>query len=136
MNKVQMVFNVVGSLILSSFSYFMGGIDKSLIMLITIIAIDYITGICKAIIKKEVNSIIGIKGIIKKFGYLMIVALAVLLDKIIGDTSGIRILVIYFFIANEGISILENWSEMGLPLPKKIFQVLEQLKEKVGDTDV
>lgn len=128
MNKVQMIFNTFGSLVLSSFSYLMGGVDKSLEILLIIIAIDYITGVCKAMIKREVSSVIGIKGIIKKFGYLLVVALSVLLDKIVGDGSAIRILVIYFFIANEGISILENWSEMGLPLPKKIFDILEQLK--------
>lgn len=78
----------------------------------------------------KINSIIGIKGIIKKVGYLLIVALSVIADKLVGDSGAIRILVIYFFIANEGISILENWGSMGLPLPKKILEVFEQLKEK------
>lgn len=99
-------------------------------MLLIIMAIDYITGICKAIINKKLNSILGIRGIIKKFGYLLIVALSVLIDKILGDADAIRMLIIYFFIANEGISILENWSEMGLPLPKKLKQFFEQLKNK------
>ena len=59
---------------------------------------------------------------------LIIVAVAVLLDEVVGNTGAIRNLVIYFFVANEGISILENWGAMGLPLPKKVFEVLEQIK--------
>lgn len=130
MSRIQVIFSLVSGFITSSFSYLLGGIDKLIIMLLIIMAIDYITGICKAIINKKLNSIIGIKGIIKKIGYLLIVALSVLIDKILGDADAIRMLVIYFFIANEGISILENWSEMGLPLPKKLKQVFEQLKNK------
>lgn len=68
----------------------------------------------------------------KKVGYLIIVAVSVLLDQIVGDTGAIRNLVIYFFVANEGISILENWGAMGLPLPKKITEVLEQIKNENG----
>ena len=113
----------------------MGSIDNLLIMLLIIMAIDYLTGICKAIVNKKLNSIVGVKGLIKKIGYLLIVALAVLIDKIMGDAGAIRILVIYFFIANEGISILENWGKMGLPLPKKLKQIFEQLKNE-GDKNV
>ena len=92
--------------------------------------IDYITGICKGIYKQELNSKFGIKGIIKKFGYLIIVVLATLFDKVVGDKAmAIRTLMLYFFIANEAISILENWASMELPLPKKIFEVFEKLKE-------
>ena len=90
--------------------------------------IDYITGVIKAIKKKKLNSKTGLWGIAKKFGYLLIVMLSVVMDKIVGDTGAIRTMVIYFFVANDGISILENWGEMGLPLPQKIFNVLEQLK--------
>jgi len=82
---------------------------------------------------KKVNSSIGAKGIIKKVGYLIIVAMSVLLDQTMGNTGAIRSIVIYFFVANEGISILENWGSMGLPLPKKIFDVLEQIKNEKGD---
>ena len=99
------------------------------------IVLDYITGVCKAIHNKKLNSLIGAKGIVKKVGYLIIVAMSVLLDKTVGDTGAIRSIVIYFFVANEGISILENWSAMGLPLPKKIFEVLEQIKNEKGGGD-
>lgn len=99
------------------------------------VALDYITGVLKAIHNKKVNSLIGLKGIIKKFGYLIVVGVAVVLDRITGDTGAIRTLVIYFFIANDGISILENWGGMGLPLPQKIFDVLEQLKNESNPKD-
>lgn len=130
MTKLKLTMNSIGGIILSLITYFLGGLDSSLKILLIVIAIDYITGLCKAIYNKKINSIIGIKGIIKKVGYLLIVALSVIADKLVGDSGAIRILVIYFFIANEGISILENWGSMGLPLPKKILEVFEQLKEK------
>ena len=116
--------------------FFLGGFDIALQTLLIFIALDYITGVCQAIHNKKVNSSIGAKGIIKKVGFLIVVAMAVRLDQIVGDTGAIRSLVIYFFVANEGISILENWGSMGLPLPKKIFDVLEQIKiEKGGGND-
>ena len=108
--------------------YHLGGWDIALQTLLIIIVLDYITGICKAIHNKKLNSEIGLKGIVKKVGYLIIVAVAVILDRIAGNTGAIRTLVIYFFVANEGISILENWGGMGLPLPKKLTETLEQLK--------
>lgn len=120
--------NLTISTLATTLVYFLGGWDVALQTLLIVIVIDYLSGICRAIYKKELNSKVGAKGIIKKVGYLLIVALAVVLDRVIGDTGAIRTLVIYFFVANEGISILENWGDMGLPLPQKIFDVLEQLK--------
>lgn len=120
--------NITASTLATTLVYFLGGWDIALQILLTVIILDYITGLAKAIYNKKMNSKVGAKGIIKKFGYLIIVALAVILDKITGNTGAIRTLVIYFFVANEGISILENWGGIGLPLPKKIFDVLEQLK--------
>ncbi len=108
--------------------YFLGGWDIALQILLTVIILDYITGVCKAIYNKKMNSKVGAKGIIKKLGYLIIVAVSVELDRITGNTGAIRTLVIYFFVANEGISILENWGGMGLPLPQKLIETLEQLK--------
>jgi toxin secretion/phage lysis holin len=100
--------------------------------MLIMIVLYYITGLCKAIHNKKINSLIGAKGIIKKVGYLIVVAMSVLLDQVVGDTGAIRSIVIYFFVANEGISILENWGSMGLPLPKVIIETLEQLKNKNG----
>lgn len=108
--------------------YFLGGWDVALQVLILVVILDYISGVCKAIYNKKVNSEIGLKGIVKKVGYFVIVAVAVMLDRIIGNTGVLRSLVIYFFVANEGISILENWGGMGLPLPQKLKDTLEQLK--------
>ena len=83
------------------------------------------------------NSSVGIQGIIKKFGYIFIVVLATLFDKIVvNGNSAIRTLVIYFFIANEAISILENWALMGLPLPNKLFEVFEKLKEDQQEKNI
>lgn len=114
--------------LLTGIAYFLGGWDTAIQTLILVMSIDYITGVIKAIKKKKLNSKTGLWGIAKKFGYLLIVMLSVVMDKIVGDTGAIRTMVIYFFVANDGISILENWGEMGLPLPQKIFNVLEQLK--------
>ena len=106
-------------------------LDSLLVTLLVFIVIDYITGVCKAVYKKELNSSVGLKGIIKKLGYLLIVVLASAFDKVLIDgTMAIRSLVIYFFVANEAISILENWALMGLPLPKKLFNIFEKLKDE------
>ena len=130
------IINFFTSTFLTTIVYYLGGLDTALKTLLILIVLDYVTGLCKAIITKKINSLIGLKGIVKKVGYLIIVAVSVLLDEVVGNTGAIRNLVIYFFVANEGISILENWGAMGLPLPKKIFEVLEQIKtEKGGGND-
>mgnify|MGYP000366159400 FL=1 len=129
---MKYMFNFFTSTVLTTVLYFLGGWDMALKTLLIIIALDYLTGVCDAIANKNINSKIGAKGIIKKVGYLIIVAVSVQLDQIVGDTGAIRNLVIYFFVANEGISILENWGSMGLPLPEKVMEVLEQLKKDNG----
>lgn len=123
-NTINLAISTLATMLV----YFLGGWDIALQILITVIVLDYVTGIFKAIYNKKMNSKVGVKGIIKKVGYLIVVAVAVLLDKITGNTGAIRTLVIYFFVANEGISILENWGGMGLPLPQKLTDTLEQLK--------
>ncbi len=129
---MKTVINYVTSTILTTIVYYLGGLDMALKTLLILMILDYITGVCKSIINKKINSIIGAKGIVKKVGYLIIVALSFLLDGIVGDTGAIRNLVVYFFVANEGISIIENWGAMGLPLPKKITEVLEQIRNENG----
>ena len=129
------IINFVTSTLLTTVVYFLGGLDIALKTLLIFILLDYVTGLCKAIVNKKVNSIIGIKGIIKKIGYLIVVALSVQLDNITGSTGALRTLVIYFFVDNEGISILENWGFIGLPLPKKITEVLEQIKKENGGNE-
>ena len=122
------------SVVLTTFVYLVGGIDIAMKSLLIVIVIDYITGVMSAIYNKKLNSNIGLKGILKKFSYLIIVSLSVILDRIVGDTGAIRTLVIYFFVANDGISIVENIGKMGVPLPKKLTEVLEQLRSK-GDEE-
>lgn len=123
------VIKDVLSIILTSLIYLLGGWDISLKCLIIVVILDYITGILSAIYNKKLDSKIGLKGILKKFGYLCIIALSVIIDEIVGETGVIRTLVIYFFVANDGISIIENMGEMNVPLPKKLIEVLNQLKE-------
>lgn len=129
------LINFVTSTLLTTVVYFLGGLDIALKTLLIFMLLDYITGICKAIVNKKINSVIGIKGIIKKIGYLILVALSVQLDNITGGTGALRTLVIYFFVANEGISILENWGSIGLPMPKKLMETLEQLKKENGGNE-
>lgn len=106
-----------------------GGLDIALQCLLIAIVIDYISGLIKAFNTKTLDSKIGFKGILKKVGILCIVALAVVVDRITGNSGAIRTLVIYYFVANEGLSVLENLSIAGLPIPasiKKALQVLEK----------
>lgn len=117
---------------LSYLSYFLGGFDTLMITLLSFIVVDYLSGIVKAIVKKKLSSEIGRKGIGKKVLIILIVGCINLLGIAIGIDE-LRYLVITFYIANEGISILENASEIGLPIPEKIKDILDQLKNKDGD---
>lgn len=127
---MKQVIKVVVDCILTGVVYFLGGFDVALQSLLVVMIIDYITGVLSAIYNKEVSSKTGLIGIVKKFGYLLIVALSVRIDEITGTNGAIRNLVIYFFVANDGISILENLGELDVPLPKKLIDTLEQLKKK------
>ena len=122
--------NDIGSVILTTTVYLLGGFDIALQSLIIVIVIDYLTGIASAIYNKELSSKIGFKGIIKKFCYLLVVALSVVIDNLTGQRGIIRSLVIYFFVANDGLSIIENMAEMGVKLPQKLIDSLEQIKKK------
>ena len=132
---MKTIISFITGTLATTLVYFLGGYDIALQTLIIFVVLDYITGLGKAGYHKKLNSTIGLKGIIKKVGYFVVVAVAVALDRIAGNTGAIRTLVIYFFVANEGISILENWGGMGLPLPQKIFDVLEQLKSESNPID-
>ena len=122
--------NNVISVILTTFVYLMGGLDIAFYSLIIVIVIDYLTGIGSAIYNNELSSKIGFKGIIKKFCYLLIVALSVVIDNLLGQSGLIRSLVIYFFVANDGLSIIENMAKMNVKLPQKLIDALEQIKKK------
>ena len=120
----------VFSVILTTIVYLLGGVDIALHSLLIVIVIDYLTGIASAIYNKELSSKVGFKGIIKKFSYLLVVALSVVIDNLLGQSGLIRTLVIYFFVANDGLSIVENMAEMNIKLPKKLIDALEQIKKK------
>lgn len=131
MKNIIMSPHTISNFLFSLLVYLIGGLDNLIITLLIFMLLDYSTGILKAIYKKELNSKISLKGIIKKIGYIFVVITATLFDYIINkDEMPIRNLTLYFFIANEAISILENWAILGLPLPKKLSEVFEQIKNK------
>lgn len=113
--------------------YLLGGWDVALACLIVAISLDYLSGVIKAYVTKELSSKIGFKGLLKKIGVLVIVMLSVLVDQITGSTGAIRTLVIYYFVANEGLSILENLAQAGVPIPNSIKNALKVLKDLGND---
>lgn len=120
---------LVGS-ITTGLVYLLGGIDVALNCLLIAIALDYVSGIIKAFNNKTLSSRIGLRGLLKKIGILIIVMLAVLIDRVTGNTGAIRTLVLYYFVANEGLSIIENLGQAGLPIPKTIKNALKALKNQ------
>ena len=118
------------SVILTTTVYLLGGFDIAIQSLLIVMVVDYLTGIASAIYNKNLSSKIGLKGILKKFSYLCVVALSVVIDNLTGQSGLIRSLVIYFFVANDGLSIIENMAEMGVKLPQKLIDALEQIKKK------
>ena len=124
-NWIQIVFAAIGG----GIGWFLGGADGFLYALIAFVVIDYITGVMCAIVDKKLSSEVGFKGICKKVLIFILVGVANIVDKqIIGNGSAIRTAVIFFYLSNEGISILENTALIGLPVPQKLRDVLEQLK--------
>ena len=133
-NWIQIVFAAIGG----GIGWFLGGADGFLYALIAFVVIDYITGVMCAIVDKKLSSEVGFKGICKKVLIFILVGVANIVDKqIIGNGSAIRTAVIFFYLSNEGISILENTALIGLPVPQKLRDVLEQLKgsEDKEDSD-
>ena len=135
-NMVQLVFTAIGGWL----GYFLGGCDGLIIALVVFVAVDYLTGILCAVADKSLSSEVGFKGIAKKVVIFMLVGVANILDvEVIGTRSVLRTAVIFFYLSNEGISILENSAHLGLPIPKKLKDVLEQIhdrsEEKEGGED-
>lgn len=129
---MDIIIKEITSISLTTIIYILGGFDIALTSLLTVIIIDYITGIASAYYNKKLNSKNGLKGIIKKFCYLLVVAFSVVIDNLTGESGIIRTVVIYFLVANEGLSIIENMAELDIKLPKKLIDSLEQFKSK-GD---
>lgn len=126
---IQVGFAAVGGWL----GYFLGGMDGFIYALITFVVVDYITGLMCAILDKKLSSEFGFRGIFKKILIFSLVAIGHIIDKsVIGDGSVIRTAVIFFYLSNEGVSILENAAHIGLPIPQKLKDVLGQLHNK-GD---
>lgn len=116
--------------------WFLGGLDGFLYALIIFVIVDYITGIMVAIINRELSSEIGARGIFKKILIFILVGIAHIIDsRLIGEGSVIRTAVIFFYLSNEGISIIENSTRIGLPVPQKLKDVLAQLHGKSKGED-
>lgn len=115
--------------------YCLGGLDEMLISLFLFMFCDYLSGVIKAIVKKKLSSEVGFEGILKKGVILIIVAISVRLDVLLNQGELFRYLVIGFYLANEGISILENVGEIGLKYPKKIKDALVQLNKDNEDDE-
>ena len=126
-NVIQMVFTGVGGWL----GYFLGGYDGLLYALIVFMVVDYITGVMCAINDKKLSSAVGFKGICRKVLILMLVGIANLLDvTIIGTGAVLRTAVIFFYLSNEGVSLLENAGHLGLPIPEKLKEILAQLHDR------
>ncbi len=109
--------------------WILGGLDGLLYALIAFVVVDYITGLMCAILEKKLSSEVGARGIFKKIVIFTLVAVANIIDsRIIGDGSAIRSAVIFFYLSNEGISIIENTSIIGLPIPQKLKGCLSPIK--------
>lgn len=126
-NSIQFVFTMVGGWL----GYFLGGFDGLLYALIVFMAVDYITGVMCAVSDKKLSSAVGFKGIFRKVLILMLVGIANLLDvQVIGTGAVLRTAVIFFYLSNEGVSLLENVAYLGLPIPEKLKEILVQLHDR------
>ena len=126
-NTIQLIFSAVGGWL----GYFLGGCDGLLYALIAFLVIDYITGVMCAIINRELSSAVGFKGIFRKVLIFLLVGIANIIDvQVIGTGAVLRTAVIFFYISNEVVSLLENAGHLGLPIPEKIKTVLEQLHDR------
>ena len=124
---IQLVFAGIGGWL----GYFLGGCDGLLIALVVFAAVDYITGVMCAIADKNLSSAVGFKGICRKVPIFTLVGIANVVDvNVIGDGSILRTAVIFFYLSNEGVSLLENATHLGLPVPEKLKDVLKQLHDR------
>ena len=131
-NAIQFIFTVLGGWI----GYFLGGCDGLIIALICFVAVDYITGLMCAVSDRRLSSKAGFRGICRKVLIFTLVGVANIIDiQIIHTGSVLRTAVIFFYLSNEGVSLLENAAHLGLPIPKKLKAVLEQLHDKHNKED-
>jgi len=136
LNYTKAVYKLMTTTLGLYATWLFGGWDIAIKVLVAFMIIDQLTGLIVAYINGELDSKIGFKGLLSKVLILIVLVVGVLLDRLIGSEWVFRTLVCYFFIANEGLSILENISKTGLPLPKQLKDKLAQLKEEGGNIDV
>lgn len=129
MNWISVAIGIGGGILGKLF----GGFDGMMVTLLCLMAADYITGWIKAICNKKLSSEVGVRGILKKALMLIIVGVAVMLQDMIGDTVPLRETAIMFYVANEGLSVLENAAEF-IPLPDRLKGILIQVREKTEVT--
>ena len=126
-NTIQLIFVAIGGWL----GYFLGGCDGMLYALIAFAVVDYVTGVMCAVADKRLSSEVGFKGICQKVMIFLLVGIANILEvQVIGTGSVLRTAVIFFYISNEGVSLLENAAHLGLPIPEKMKEVLEQLHDR------
>ena len=132
-NTIQLVFAAVGGWL----GYFLGGCDGLLYALIAFVAIDYITGVMCAISDKTLSSEVGFRGICRKVLIFLLVGIGNIIDvQVLGSPGVLRTAVIFFYLSNEGVSLLENAAHLGLPVPDAIKTVLEQLHDRSDGKEV
>ena len=128
--KVQIAITALGGWL----GYFLGGMDGLMIALIVMMTLDYISGVMCAIIDKTLSSNVGFKGIFRKVLIFVMVGIGHVIDtQLIGSGDALRTAVIFFYISNEGVSLLENAGHIGLPIPEKLKEVLAQLHNRTED---
>lgn len=129
---IQTAFTALGGFI----GWFLGGANGFMYALIAFVVIDYITGVFCAIADKSLSSEVGFKGICRKVLIFVLVGIGNIIDVyVLGDSSVLRTAVIFFYLSNEGVSLLENASRLGLPIPDKLKAVLSQLHDKGDGND-
>ncbi len=130
MDKILNYIKVIVMALGTGITWLLGTWDTALIVLILFMVLDYGTGLLRAWINKEVSSDVGLRGIARKAVIFVVLIVAVMLDRLLNTGTWVfRTLVCYFYIANEGISLLENCAGLGLPIPEKIKDALAQLKD-------
>ena len=131
-DKLQFAFAALGGFL----GWFFGGFDGFLYALIVFVVTDYFTGILAAGIRKELSSEVGFKGICRKVLIFLLVGIANIVDvQVIGTGSVLRTAVIFFYLSNEGVSLLENAAHLGLPVPEKMKDILAQLHDRAENTE-
>lgn len=137
MNLYDERFNLLIAGLGTFLTWLFGAWDIALMVLVCFMVLDYITGLIKGYLTKKLSSNTGLHGIARKSVILIVLIMSVMLDRILNSGTWVfRTLVCYFYIANEGLSILENCSVIGLPIPNKIQEALEQLKNRENESEI